>query len=237
MPMAMWLLPVPVPPTATAPTLLVEERTASQIVHERLVDRCDGEGEVGKLLRHRQLGRRHLVADRARLLLGNLRLQQCAKDLIDAVLALDAGGDDLVIGRLAIPPSCNTRSISRISERSMGSSHAHRLRVGGREKRRRSQAVVTTAVGKRTQSEPKPVWRRNRCRRRQLIAPRQDIEDHVRAVRASVLRLGTGRLDSNETIAQHRSQRIDHLGHPARLEIAWGPLPVAVLHALELACP
>ena len=39
---------------------------------------------------------------------------------------------------------------------------------------------------------------------------------------ASVLRLGTGRLDSNETIAQHRSQKINHL-------------PVAVLHALELA--
>ena len=33
------------------------------------------------------------------MLLGDLRLEQGANDLVDAVLALDAGGDDLVIGR------------------------------------------------------------------------------------------------------------------------------------------
>jgi len=40
--------------------------------------------------------------------------------------------------------------------------------------------------------------------------------------RASIPRLGTGCLHRNETIAQHRTQQIDHL-------------PIAVLHALELA--
>ena len=138
------------------------------------------------------------------------------------MLALDARGDDLVIGRLAIPASCSMRSISKISERSMHGSHVHRLRGGDRESRRWPQAIIAAAIGKRMQSQPQSIWRRDRGRPRSLTAPRQDIEDHVRAVRATIPRLGTGRLDRNQAIAQHRGQQIDHL-------------PVAVLHALELA--
>ena len=57
-----------------------------------------GEVEIGELLGQRQLGDAHLVVDRARLLRGDLGLEQRADDVLDAVLALDAGGDDLVIG-------------------------------------------------------------------------------------------------------------------------------------------
>ena len=99
MPMAMWLLPVPVPPDRDHVALLRQEVAAGQIAHQLLVDRRILEDEVGELLGERQLGYPHLVADRARVLLGDLGLEQGSNDLVDAVLALDAGGDDLVIGR------------------------------------------------------------------------------------------------------------------------------------------
>ena len=79
--------------------LLRQEVAAGQIAHQLLVDRRILEDEVGELLGERQLGDPHLVADRACLLLGDLGLEQGSNDLVDAVLALDAGGDDLVIGR------------------------------------------------------------------------------------------------------------------------------------------
>ena len=79
--------------------LLGEEVATGQVAHQLLVDRRTLEDEVGELLGERQLGNPHLVADRARVLLGDLGLEQGSDDLVDAVLALDAGGDDLVVGR------------------------------------------------------------------------------------------------------------------------------------------
>ena len=78
--------------------LAVEEGATGKIVHELLVDRRAIEGDVGELLGQRQLGAAHLVADRAGLLLGDLGLQQRADDALEALLALHAGGDDLVVG-------------------------------------------------------------------------------------------------------------------------------------------
>ena len=43
---------------------------------------------------------RDLIADRSRLLLGDLRRQQIADDALRLVLALHRGGDDLVERRL-----------------------------------------------------------------------------------------------------------------------------------------
>src|SRR5204863_2040518 len=82
--------------------LLRQEVAAGQIAYQLLVDRRIGKGEVGELLGERQLGYPHLVADRARVLLGDLGLEQGSNDVVDAVLALDAGGHDLVVGR---PPA------------------------------------------------------------------------------------------------------------------------------------
>jgi putative transposase len=64
------------------------------------VDRGAVEGEVAEVLGQRQPGGRHLVLDRARLLLGDLGGEQVADDPLWLVLALHRGGDDLVIGGL-----------------------------------------------------------------------------------------------------------------------------------------
>ncbi|BCM87580.1 hypothetical protein mvi_60410 (plasmid) [Methylobacterium indicum] len=77
-----------------------QELAASEVVHQTLVDRRSGKGELGEVLGERQLGRdpmrsgshgtlNHLVADRARLLLADLGLQQVADDLLRFVAALE----------------------------------------------------------------------------------------------------------------------------------------------------
>jgi hypothetical protein len=80
--------------------LLDQEPAAGEIVHEGGVDRRAVEGEVAEVLGQRQPGDRHLVLDRARLLLGDLGLEQVADDPLRLVLALDRGGDDFVVSRL-----------------------------------------------------------------------------------------------------------------------------------------
>ena len=79
--------------------LLIKERSAGQIAHERLVHRRVLEAELVDLLGQRQFGDRHLVFDRARLLLADLGSEKIADDFLGFVLALDRRGDDLVIGR------------------------------------------------------------------------------------------------------------------------------------------
>jgi hypothetical protein len=74
--------------------------TAGEIADEGLVDRGLLEGELVDLLGQREPGDRHLVLDRARLLLADLGIQQVADDLLRLMLALHGGGDDLVIGCL-----------------------------------------------------------------------------------------------------------------------------------------
>src|SRR5712692_1950509 len=78
--------------------LLLEEGAGGKIAHQRLVDRRAGEVEVGELLGQRQPRDGDLVLDRARLLLGDLGLQQLADDLRHRMLPLQAVGDDLVEG-------------------------------------------------------------------------------------------------------------------------------------------
>lgn len=80
--------------------LLLEEGAAGQIAHQRLVDRRLFEAELVDLLGQGQPGNGHLVLDRAGLLLADLRGEQVTDDLLRLVLALDRGGDDLVVGRL-----------------------------------------------------------------------------------------------------------------------------------------
>ena len=80
--------------------LLGEEAAAGEVAHQRLVDRRAVEVEVVDVLGQRQLGDGDLVLDRARLLLGDLGVEQIADDALRLVLALDGGGDDLVVGGL-----------------------------------------------------------------------------------------------------------------------------------------
>jgi hypothetical protein len=56
-------------------------------MHQRLVDRGVVELEVADILGQRQLGDRDLVADRPRLLLGDLGGQQITDDVLRLVLA------------------------------------------------------------------------------------------------------------------------------------------------------
>ena len=58
-----------------------EERPGGEIADGRFVDRGAGEREVGDLL-----GERHLVFDRAGMLVGDLGLQQIADDVPNGIL-------------------------------------------------------------------------------------------------------------------------------------------------------
>jgi hypothetical protein len=80
--------------------LLCNEAAASEVVHERLVDRRSLEREVLEALGERQLGDGELVLDRARLLLIDRGLEQIADDPLRLMLAFDGGGHDLVEGVL-----------------------------------------------------------------------------------------------------------------------------------------
>jgi hypothetical protein len=76
---------------------LRDEVATGEIAHQALVDRCALEGEVIDILGERQLGDGHLVFDRPRLLLRYLGLEKIADDALWFVLALDRGGQRLVI--------------------------------------------------------------------------------------------------------------------------------------------
>ena len=96
--MARWLLPVPVPPTSTALRCWARKSPpASSRTSVSLIG-VPVEDEVVELLGERQLGDGELVTDRTRLLLGDLGLEQVADDALRFVLALDAGGHDLIEG-------------------------------------------------------------------------------------------------------------------------------------------
>jgi len=78
--------------------LVGDEAAGGQFPDEPLVDRGVGKIELLDVLGQRQLGHGQLVADRAGLLLGDLRLQQVADDARRFMPALDAIAHDLVIG-------------------------------------------------------------------------------------------------------------------------------------------
>jgi hypothetical protein len=78
--------------------LLGQEAARSQVFDQHLVDRCCGKVEVGDLLGQRQLGYCHLILDRARFLLVDLRLQEVADNALRRVLPFYGIGNDLIIG-------------------------------------------------------------------------------------------------------------------------------------------
>ena len=100
MAMARWVLPVPVPPTSTTLRCWARKsppaRSRTSVSLIGVPSNC----EVVDVLGQRQLGDGELVLDRARLLLGDLGVEQIADDALRLVLALDGGGDDLVEGGL-----------------------------------------------------------------------------------------------------------------------------------------
>src|SRR5262249_48227172 len=77
--------------------LFGEKGAARQIADQRLVDRCAGEVELVDVFGQRQLGNGQLILDRARLLLGDLGVEQIADDARWLVPALDADRHHLVI--------------------------------------------------------------------------------------------------------------------------------------------
>ena len=78
--------------------LMIEEVAGGEVTDQGLVDLGRFEVELLDLLGQRQLGDRHLVFDRACLLLTDLGGQEVANDLLRLVLSLDRRGDDLVVG-------------------------------------------------------------------------------------------------------------------------------------------
>lgn len=78
--------------------LVGQESAGGQIANQPLVDRRFGKVERRNFLGQRQLGDRHLIFDRARLLLIDLGLQQIADHAAWAMLSLYRIGDHLIIG-------------------------------------------------------------------------------------------------------------------------------------------
>ena len=78
--MARWVLPGAGAADQHEIALVREEFAAGEVAHQGLVDRRAVEAEVVDVLGQRQLGDRDLIADRARLLLGDLGREQVADD-------------------------------------------------------------------------------------------------------------------------------------------------------------
>ena len=75
-----------------------KEFAADELAHQVLVDRGAVEDELVAVLGQGQSGNRHLVLDRARLLLRDLSLKQVADNRLRFVRALDGNLDGLVVG-------------------------------------------------------------------------------------------------------------------------------------------
>ena len=80
--------------------LLGDEAAAGEVANEGLIDRRVLEGEVVEVLGERQLGGGDLILDRPRLLLRDLGAQEVADEALRLVLALERGGERLVVGGL-----------------------------------------------------------------------------------------------------------------------------------------
>ena len=78
--------------------LALQEVAAGEFLDQGPIARGSGEVEVGRLLGRRQLGGRHLVLDGARLLVGDLGLQQRTDDLLHRMTTLETVGEDVVVG-------------------------------------------------------------------------------------------------------------------------------------------
>src|SRR5271169_6870598 len=77
--------------------LLSDEVAAGEVADQALIDWCAFELETIDILGQWQLRDGQLVFDRARLLLGNLRLKQIAREALRLMLTFECRGEDLVI--------------------------------------------------------------------------------------------------------------------------------------------
>ena len=75
-----------------------KETARGEIPDQSFVDRRAGKLEGVDLARQRQLGRGHLILDRASMLLGDLGREQITENVLDGMLALEGVGDHLVVG-------------------------------------------------------------------------------------------------------------------------------------------
>ena len=98
MAMARWVLPVPVPPIRTTLRWSATKLPVARSLTRPSLIGVPVKSNCFDVLGQRQLGDGHLVADGSGLLLGDLGLQQVTHDPGRLMLALDAGGHDLVIG-------------------------------------------------------------------------------------------------------------------------------------------
>ena len=161
----------------------------------------------------RQPGGRHLVLDRARLLVGDLDLQQRTDDLLHRMAALEPVGEDIVVG------GAHACELQRRHHRQ------HLMTLHDRP----PQAVIALAIGHRLVTKLQALGRRDGCRRCRLALPGEDVEhDVARDARgahdgtagAAVERFGAGRLDRLQSVLQHGREHLDEL-------------PVAVVVARE----
>ncbi len=83
-----------------AVALMSEEVSCGEVADQGLVDRRAVEYKVVDILGQRQLGNGHLILDRARLLFRDLGREEITNDPLRLMLALDGGGQDVVIGGL-----------------------------------------------------------------------------------------------------------------------------------------
>ena len=184
----------------------------ARLLDQLAVDRRAVEGQIGQLLDQRQLGEPHLVVDRSRMLGRDLGLQQRADDVLDALVALDARRDDLVVGRAHAGELQLAHQLQDL--RALHGRLQLTVGAAGRRSGHSRRAAAT--------AERQPLRRQDRRRRLRLLPPCQRIEDHVGAGDAGVERFRACRLDGSQAVGQHGGQDLDHL-------------PVAVVAAGELA--
>ena len=153
--------------------------------------------EVLDVLGQGQLGDGDLVLDRARLLLGDLGLQQVADDALRLVLTLHRGGDDLVEGGLH-PVELQLDH----GGQDLGTLHHTAA----------PQAVVAGAIGNGLVPQPQRLGRHDRdramagSRRRARMLMITSAEWTLSRSASSA-----GRLDRRQPVAQHGGQDRDHL--------------------------
>lgn len=73
-----------------------EKGASGNVAHQHFVDRRADKREAVEFAGERQPGSNHLVFDGTGVLLGDLRLQQVANDVLDGVVRLDGVRNDLV---------------------------------------------------------------------------------------------------------------------------------------------
>ena len=96
MAMARWLLPDASSTNQDHVAFGLKKASALKIANQCFVDWAFGEDKVGQFLGHRQMSCPDLVANRARLLLGEFGLEQIAEQILKGALAADGVAQNFV---------------------------------------------------------------------------------------------------------------------------------------------